>query len=295
MELSPTSGLVTDPAGNLYGETENGGSCGSGDGSGTVFELSPPTVSGAPWTESILYSFQGFCTPGKGSEPTGGLILDTAGALFGTTFFGGAHDAGSVFRLNPPSAGHTGWTETTLYSFNPADSGPYYPLGGVIPSKLGTLYATTEAGGGTANGCPTSQGCGAVVELSPPAVADGSWTATTIYAFTGGDDGAAPSVPLLADAHGNLYGTATEGGIGTCSGEQIIGGCGSIFELSPPATAGAPWTETTLHTFTGASPDQGLPDSSLILGNGGKLYGTTVGNNNGENRGLHGNVYFILP
>jgi hypothetical protein len=204
---------------------------------------------------------------------------------------GGTTGLGTIFQLTPPAAGKTEWGGKILYSFvGPTDG--YHPLGGVIADHSGNLYGTTQ-NGGTSSECPTTEGCGTVFELSPPAIHGNPWPETTLYTFTGGNDGAAPSTPLIFAHGGNLYGTATEGGIGTCNGLQDMGGCGSIFELSPPSSPGAPWTETTLHTFTGTNPDQGLPDSGLIVGKSGKLYGTTVGNE--YDNPMHGTIYSVVP
>lgn len=287
--LNPASGLLIDAAGNLYGSTENGGTCNT---SGIVFELSPPSVSGAAWTETILHNFNGGCHGHvDGSVPIGDLTFTKSGAILGGTFWGGTTGIGTIFQLNPPQSGHTQWEEKVLYSFLGTTDG-YHPLGGVIADHAGNLYGTTQDGG-TSSACPTSQGCGVVFELSPPTAPGNPWTENTLYTFTGGNDGAAPSTPLIFDDGGNLFGTATEGGIGTCNGLQVTGGCGSIFELSPPSSPGAPWTETTLHTFTGTNPDEGLPDSGLILGKSGKLYGTTVGNE--YDNPIHGTIYSLKP
>jgi uncharacterized repeat protein (TIGR03803 family) len=284
---SPASGLLMDAAGNLYGATENGGTCSS---SGVIYKLSPPSVSGAPWTETVLHNFYGGCGGRDGSVPIGDLTFTKSGAILAGTFWGGATGIGAIYELVPPQPGKTLWQGRILYSFlGPTDG--YHPLGGVIADHAGNLYGTTQDGG-TSSACPSSQGCGVVFELSPPIAPGNPWTETTLYAFTGGNDGAAPSTPLIFDNGGNLYGTATEGGIGTCNGLQVTGGCGSIFELSPPASGSTSWVETTLHTFTGTNPDEGLPDSGLIVGKSGKLYGTTVGNGDPP---LHGTLYTLKP
>jgi uncharacterized repeat protein (TIGR03803 family) len=285
--LNPASGLLLDTAGNLYGSTENGGTCSA---SGTVFELSPPSVSGGAWTETILHNFSGACRHVDGSVPVGGLIFTKAGAIRGATFWGGAGGYGTVFQLTPPQVGHIQWGIGILHSFVAPPDG-YHPLGGVIADRAGNLYGTTQDGGNSTV-CPSSQGCGTVFELSPPTVPGNPWTENILYNFTGGNDGAAPSTPLIFNG-GSLFGTATEGGLGTCNGLQVMGGCGSIFELAPPTTLGAPWTETTLHTFSGSNPDEGLPDSGLILGKGGRLYGTTVGNE--YDNPIHGTIYTLVP
>jgi uncharacterized repeat protein (TIGR03803 family) len=99
--------VIFDAAGNLYGTTAFGGT----SGAGIVFELANPEAP-AGWTESVLYNFSG---GSDGSQPYGGLIFDSAGNLYGTTFQGGASNVGTVYELTPGKGG--AWTETVLYSF----------------------------------------------------------------------------------------------------------------------------------------------------------------------------------
>jgi len=88
----PSSELVFDSAGNLYGTTANGGAFNQG----TVFELTPGTNGG--WTERVLHTFG---NGQDGAEPIGGMIFDASGNLYGTTFNGGAHNGGTVFEITP--------------------------------------------------------------------------------------------------------------------------------------------------------------------------------------------------
>src|ERR1700685_506712 len=97
---TPTGDLVFDKTGNLYGVTLFGGGKGTNCGDslyqncGTVFELSPPQTKGGAWTEKVLYSFAGLepeSIAGDGSEPNGGLVLDEAGDIYGTTSNGGSN------------------------------------------------------------------------------------------------------------------------------------------------------------------------------------------------------------
>ena len=122
--MQPQGNLTIDDAGNLYGTTAYGGSnsksC-NNQGCGTVFMLSPPTNGGA-WTETALYSFSG---EDDGGNPQAGVILDSAGNLFGTTENGGNLQAGTVFELSEGDNGQ--WTETVIYSM----SDGAFPLGGL--------------------------------------------------------------------------------------------------------------------------------------------------------------------
>ena len=201
----PTSGLIFDAAGNLYGTTFNGGAY---NRFGTVFELSP--VPGGGWTETVLHSFNNDGTDGW--TPTAGLIFDAAGNLYGTTGSGGAYHGGTVFELSPMLGG--GWTETILHSFGNGTDGAGPGGGSLIFDAAGNLYGTTTLGG-TFN-CPSDGGgCGTVFELTP--TVGGAWTETVLYNFRRGSDGHLPYAGLIFDATGNLYGTTLAGGIYNCS------------------------------------------------------------------------------
>jgi uncharacterized repeat protein (TIGR03803 family) len=124
--VSPFGGLVIDPAGNLYGVTQSGGSPPPSDG-GTVFKLDSSGM------ESVLHSFTG----PDGAIPYAGLVLDAAGNLYGTTLFGGSSGYGTVFKLSPSGA------ETVLHSFTNAGGDGAYPFAGLLVDTVGNLYGTT--------------------------------------------------------------------------------------------------------------------------------------------------------
>lgn len=147
----PQAGVIFDHEGALYGTTTLGG-----NGSGTVFKLSPPAKGGTAWTETVLYSFSG---GSDGNSPASGLIADTQGALYGTTAGGGGNGVGAVFKLTPPSRHGANWGESVLYSFKGGSDGSY-PYASVIGSWRGNLYGTTS---GT-DGAPGD--FGTVFELS---------------------------------------------------------------------------------------------------------------------------------
>ena len=147
---TPYGGLVFDASGNLYGTTVNGGA----NGVGTIYELSP---SGSGWSESVLFSFTGNY-PG----PKYGLAIDAAGNLYGTTFQGGAHQNGSVFRLSYTNGQ---WVYTDLHDFAGGADG-LFPLGGVAIDANGNLFGTTEIGGNLTGDC-APDGCGVVWEITP--------------------------------------------------------------------------------------------------------------------------------
>jgi uncharacterized repeat protein (TIGR03803 family) len=269
---SPYGGLVFDAAGNLYGTTYEGGvtNCIRGNvayGCGVVFKLSPGSQG---WTESVLYTFTG---GSDGGSPISTLIFDAAGNLYGTTVYGGDTSAhactngngsgcGVVFELSPTSSG--GWTQSVIHSFAAGKDG-FNPFAGLTSDAAGNLYGTT-AYGGDPNAC-FGTGCGTVFKLVS---ANGTWTETVLYAFTG-KNGAYPTDGLILDAQGDLFGNTTNGGGGAvnlCG----VAGCGVAFELSP--SSGAAWKETVLHRFGGIVGK--YPQGNLVFDAAGNLYGTTL-------------------
>jgi uncharacterized repeat protein (TIGR03803 family) len=308
--VSPSGTLVADGTGNLYGTTVNGGTD-SSCSCGTVFELSPPTTVGGSWTETILYSFEG---GSDGSHPSNALIFDVQGNLYGTTPDGGNNNRGTVFELSPPATAGGSWTETVLWRFPDSRLRGYIPASRLVLDAAGNLYGTTQFGGanfatcncgtvfelvkptgtstswaervlynfgavandgtspspylvlhgGVLYGTTTSGGThndGTVFQLTRQ---PGLWAETVLFNFSG-TDGDIPQ-GITADAVGNLFGVAYGGG-SVCD-------CGVIYELSPPAVAGNPWTHTTLYNFTGKS-DGAQPAAPLIRDAAGDLFGTS--------------------
>lgn len=268
----PNGTLLRDAAGALYGTTlACGGSIAGSDG--TLFKLTPPAPGHTNWTFSRVVRFGSL----SGKNPNADLVMDGGGALYGTTLGGGANDQGIVFKLTPPAAGMTLWTETTLHAF---DYYPEYnildgqgPGAGVIRDASGALYGTTTSGGSATN----LTGFGIVFKLTPPAPGAANWTETILYRFKGGADGDAPHEALTLGAEGALYGTTRGGGTGTCPDpfEGTVDRCGTVFKLTPPAAGQTLWTKATLHIFTGGT-DGGSPRAKLLLDASGALYGTTT-------------------
>jgi uncharacterized repeat protein (TIGR03803 family) len=198
----PYSSLIFDSGGNLYGTTWRGGVYGAG----TVFELTPDLSGG--WTEMILHDF------GKsvdGASPYSGLILDAAGNLYGTAYYGGTYDGGMVFELTPTARGS--WMEKLLHNFNNSNGKDgYQPYAGLIFDTKGNLYGTTLYGGsGACNDGIFGSGCGTVFELMPQA--GGHWTETILHDFNyDGRDGIFPYSTLTLNSVGNLLGTTYLGG-----------------------------------------------------------------------------------
>jgi len=157
----PTSNLISDSAGNLYGTTTQGGnssSCGpfGSESCGVVFELTP---SNGSWTEKVIYSFGGGA---DGGTPYGGLVMDLSGNLYGTTFAGGASGQGTVFELTP--GGNGTWTETVLHSFAGGSDGAA-PRAGLLILRGNYLAGTTTLGS-TGTGCVFGTPCGTVFGMS---------------------------------------------------------------------------------------------------------------------------------
>ena len=148
----PLAGVILDGKGNLFGVASVGG---TGNG-GVVFSF---TQESGTWKPSKLYSFTE-----ANSTPSGGLALDSAGNLYGTTYQGGANDWGSVFQLVPQGKR---WIEHTLYSF-PVSGNPTgaYPSGAVLIDGAGNLLLTASEGGNLNDCTATGAGCGTVIELS---------------------------------------------------------------------------------------------------------------------------------
>ncbi len=168
-----------------------------------MFELSPPTTGQTAWTETVLHTFRDHGV--QGQTPNGGLIADSAGDLYGTTFEGGASGEGTVFELVPPAKGRTEWKETVLYSFSGSDGAIPSAGAGLIADGAGNLYGTTELGG--------SDDSGVAFKLSPPSEGQMAWTETVLHNFENGKvKGGSPEASLLADKAGNLYGTTVQGG-----------------------------------------------------------------------------------
>jgi uncharacterized repeat protein (TIGR03803 family) len=255
----PEGNLTMDQAGNLYGTTqEGGGGCKVAKGCGTVLKI----TSGG--TESVLYAFHNTT---DGRWPNGGLVVDTGGNLYGTTYGGRKRNCATVFKVSPVGV------ETVLYTFQCGSDGAQ-PSAGLVADQSGNLYGTASSGG--ANLCE----CGTVFEVS----SGGAFS--VLYAFQGGraNDGADPQGQLTVDGAGNLYGTTVLGGSSHCGN-----GCGTVFKLAPDGT------ETVLHAFRGGQ-DGSAPRGTLVFDSTGNLYGTTlVGGGTGCGGTGCGTVFELAP
>jgi uncharacterized repeat protein (TIGR03803 family) len=202
-DLDLIAGVSLDQNGNIYGVVPEGGKFKSG----YAFELSPTPNDG--WNASVIYNFR------NSSYPEGNVILDPSGNLYGTTFYGGSHNHGSVFKLTP---GKDGWTKVNLHSFPEGgkDDG-YQPFSAALTlDNKGNIYGTVPF-----NSEKSTHG-GVVFELTPNGA---SYEETILWEFNGSPyDGAFPHAGIVLDGAGNLYGTTLGGG------EYDFG---TVFKLTP--------------------------------------------------------------
>lgn len=242
----PDGNLVADPAtGDLYGTTLLGGAYGSG----TVFKLTPPVAPSSAWTETNIYTFT---DKGDGGGPAAGLVFDSAGDLYGTVLGLNGAGGGGVFKLTPNGDGTFAYS--MIYAFTGGSDGSR-PNCNPYLDAAGNLYGTTGRGG--------RYGDGIVFMLTPPAGGTGMWTETILHHLNGSTDGSRPMAGLIADAAGDLYGTASTGG---------PYGAGTVFELAP--VAGGKYKFTTIHAFAGGV-DGINPIGGLYMNKSGNLFGAT--------------------
>jgi uncharacterized repeat protein (TIGR03803 family) len=211
-----------------------------------VLGLGVVTAQSAPaQTLTVLYNFTG---SSDGGDPYAGVVRDTAGNLYGTTYYAGFYGYGVVFKLDTKGA------ETVLYTFTGGPDGGY-PIGGVVRNTAGTLYGTTSFGGSSSEGT--------VFKVSK------TGKETVLHSFAGWPtDGCYPYGGLLRDKAGNLYGTTAQ-----CGSSNN----GTVFKVSKTGK------ETVLHNFAGGTTDGATPMfTSVRMDKRGNLYGVT------EDGGNHG-------
>ncbi len=251
------NGLVEGADGFLYGTTRRGGS----NFTGTIFELSlSGSFTNLHTFAALTNNSSSYGTSADGATPSGALAKGSDGNFYGTTQYGGAYGAGTIFRITPSGA------FTSLYSFSPSAAGSV-STNGAVPNALvvasnGVFYGTTQQGGvGNA---------GTFFQFTV------AGQFNQIYSFDGDAPGSNPVTPnsaLAQGANGYFYGTSAYGG---------SQGGGSVFVITN--TGGA----TLLHSFpllnAGAA-------AALTLGSDGNFYGTTATN------GFNGNgtLFRITP
>jgi uncharacterized repeat protein (TIGR03803 family) len=253
--IAPQGTLAVDNSGSLYGSTSWGGSTQCFNGCGVVFQLAQ---SSGGWNVSVLHEF---VESNDGWAPLGGVNLDAAGNVYGTTFSGpGSSGYGTVWQLLAGS----NWQENILYTFTNGSDGSD-PTSGLTFDASGNLYGNNTGNAG---------GVGVGFELS-----SGSWAFNLLYSF---GTGIGPhSSPLIFDGAGNLYGTTYTGGAYSK---------GSVFKLTPSLGG---WSYTSLHDFCPASGcgDGAYPTGNIVMDSNGNLYGTTINGGQAD----EGVVWEITP
>jgi uncharacterized repeat protein (TIGR03803 family) len=240
----PQSGLLMQPDGSLVGTASAGGGAGCPYyGCGTIFRLAPDG------TETILHAFAGDSSDGAG--PTGTPVRDRMGNLYGTTWTGGGHNEGTVYKVAPDG------TESILYNF--ADTASY-PYQGLAIDRRGNLFGTTVR--------TFNEFAGTVFEI------DARGRESNVLSFLNGPGYGTGLTGLLTDRRGNLYGTLAEGGGNQTGDCTDAGGCGAFFVITPDRQI------TVLHGFGGT--DGEIPYGSVITDGRGNFFGTTMsdGRNN---------------
>lgn len=263
----PQGALIEDATGNLYGTTRGGGAYGVG----SVFELSPPAVSGGAWTLTTLYSFVPYGSGGY--VPVSDLVRDQAGAFYGTTFSGGdaTCNCGVVYKLVPPVTGGT-WTESQLYAFTGNSDGRLPAAATLALTTKGTLYGVTVRGG--------TWDSGVIYQLTTK---NGkTYTESVLYSFGDLADASTPSGGILMDSAGNLYGVASQGG--------AFGG-GAVYRYVPASQTHAA-QESLLFSFGASTTTGTAPNGNLVFDVGGNIYGVT---NTGGSTNDYGVVYSLAP
>ena len=238
--MQPYAGLIMDKSGNLYGATEDGGTYANpSEIGGTVFELKPPSATGGPWTESILWDF-GNGTDGK--QPYAGLTMDTGGNLYGTTAEGGAYGSfkGTVFELTPPTTNGETWTESILWSFGNGTDGEG-PYAGLIMDSSGNFYGTTRfLTGGSRGGTVFEIATRTVLSASPTKVNFGKVEVAKTSKpkkVTLTNKGTVPAQISSVTATTPF---TIAGGVNTCSGQTLAPKKSCSFEVEfAPTTVGS--------------------------------------------------------
>lgn len=310
----PQGAVIPGPVGSLFGvaDTNNVGAAIND----YVFQLTPPALPGGKWGLADIYDFpKGGQRSGYGGEQQaiGPLSADSGFTLYGVTEQGGPISRGSIYRLIPPKAGQTRWTNQELYGFKfGADGGYPYP----VTVAGGAVYGATSVGGGVFRLAPpgpgqtgwqftllhsfvyyqsvvaspiarvvngtlmlfgTVAGGGSqeVFQLTAPTPPATAWTYATLYSFA---SNAIPVAPLAADRSLNLYGVAGN----------------FAYRLSPPGPGQTAWTFSDLHDFGG--PGDALNPYTALAQYGGSLYGTSLDSYTGTQFcNVCGTVFRLTP
>ncbi len=277
-------GPLVAVGGNFYGVTGSGGGGCSNGPCGTVFGLFPEPSGGCGtgintgngWCEFVLYNFCSYAECIDGGGPLGNVSylnghLRTPGNFYGTTYYGGSNNLGTVYEIfsapipsGCPSGSNSsgGWCEKVLYSFCSYNLGQlcsdgFHPGGNLVEDAAGNLYGVVVGQGGN--------GVGGVFELSPDQ--QGGYDEALIYA----DDFI--QIGLAMDSEGNIYGTDINFNLGQAN----------VFKIEPSQR----YLQTNIYTFSGT---EGFP-TGVTVDKAGNLYGTTY---TGGNKNL-GTVWKLTP
>ena len=269
-------GLVAGADGNLYGDTGDGGSLSTSDG--TFFQITPTG------TRTQLLNFTNVKPyPLPIPDHAHNLVLGTDGNFYGTSTEGGANQTGAIFKVT------TAGVLTELYSFSALTSGTQTnadgtrPEGALVEASDGNFYGTANNGG--------ANGSGTVYQITPAGVLTVIYNFSALPSSTLNADGAHPAAGLTIGTDGNFYGSASQGG---------ANGVGTLFKLNStpdhtftklhdfgatttatltaaasPATVTTGQSATLTWDFTDSISDSGNPAHSLVLGTDGNFYGAT--------------------
>jgi hypothetical protein len=210
---NPTTLLLPDADGNLFGTIIEGGV----NGTGGIFEISPPDAGQKQWSMHLIHSMDQFA---EGEEPQSPLVADASGALHGTSSLGGSgfnFPEGTVYRLVPQ--GGQNWTLQVLHTFasdtvTEAEQGAA-PVGPLVIDAEGAVWGVTTLLGDPA--CQEGEGCGTLFKLTPRAKGGHNWKFTLVHRFTGNTDGGFAGWEnaqsgLTEGPDGTIYGTTPSGG-----------------------------------------------------------------------------------
>ena len=233
---NPVAGLVQGRDGNFYGVAPNGGA----NSNGTIFAIAPDG--------SFFTNFYNFSGGTNGAAPVGGLVIGTDGNFYGTTYAGGASNAGTIFQISTNGVFRQLAQLSVTNGANPDVV--------LVQAADGSFYGGTKYGGPYPNATSGGTGYGTIFRVTT----NGALTTPVLLA---GTNGANPTALVLGE-DGNFYGATTWGG--NISSFSL--GFGTIFRLSPDGTF------TNLYLFSGGN-DGGFPQASLVQGTDGNFYGST--------------------